>query len=186
VALDSGKNEHPLVAPRPWKARAHTGTCSTKFKPISSHYGYQFGSHAPRMTDPRARPAKSFPYSSNGRHGELHGHTGLLKWYFKSAEPYQDCLATERGEFVLDGVWEGENGVATISGGIRGVTLGLYGRKGLLIHRAQLILGEVERILRILASTELTGETVSTSPWVMVLFIGAATRLAVRGHEVHC
>jgi hypothetical protein len=33
---------------------------------------------------------------------------------------------------------------------------------------------------------ELTGETVSTSPWVMVLFIGAATRLLVRGHEIHC
>ena len=41
--------------------------------------------------------------------------------------------------------------------------MGLYGRKGLPIHRAQLIWGEVERILRISASTELNGETMSTS-----------------------
>jgi hypothetical protein len=50
--------------------------------------------------------------------------------------------------------------------------LGLYGRKGLRIHHAQLNWGEVEKAVRILASTKLTGEVVSASPWSMVLFIG--------------
>ena len=61
----------------------------------------------------------------------------------------------------------------------------LYGRKELPIHRAQLIWGEEERIPRILASTELTGEFVSTSPWFMALFIGTAVRLTISGHETH-
>jgi hypothetical protein len=63
--------------------------------------------------------------------------------------------------------------------------LGLYD-KGLLIHRAPLIWGEVERIPWICASTELTGEVVSTSPWVVGLFITTMARLAIRGHELHC
>jgi hypothetical protein len=40
----------------------------------------------------------------------------------------------------------------------QGVTLGPHGRKGLPIHRVQLIWGEGEKTLRILASTELTKE----------------------------
>ena len=63
--------------------------------------------------------------------------------------------------------------------------MGLHGRKGLPIHRAQLIWGEVERIPRISASTELTGEFVSTSQWFMALFIGTAVRLTISGHETH-
>jgi hypothetical protein len=63
--------------------------------------------------------------------------------------------------------------------------LGLYGRRGLLIHRAQLIWGEVERIPRILASTELTCEIVRISPWFMALFKGTAVRLTISGYETH-
>jgi hypothetical protein len=44
------------------------------------------------------------------------------------------------------------------------VRLRLHGRKGLRFHHALPILGEVERILRIWASTELTGGDVNTSP----------------------
>jgi hypothetical protein len=66
-----------------------------------------------------------------------------------------------------------------------GVTLRLYGRKGLLIHHAQLIWGEVEEAVQILASIELTGEMVSASPWFMVLFIGTVVRLTISGHETH-
>jgi hypothetical protein len=36
---DGDEDEHPLVVPRPWKARAHVGTCLTKFYPNPSHYG---------------------------------------------------------------------------------------------------------------------------------------------------
>jgi hypothetical protein len=64
--------------------------------------------------------------------------------------------------------------------------LGLYDRKVLLIHRAPLIWGEVERIPRIFSSTELIGEVVSTSLWVEGLFIGTTVRLAVHGHGLHC
>jgi hypothetical protein len=64
-----------------------------------------------------------------------------------------------------------------------GATLMLYGRKGLLIHRAQLICGEVEEALQILASIKLTGEMVSASPWFIALFIGTAVRLTISGHE---
>jgi hypothetical protein len=59
----------------------------------------------------------------------------------------------------------------------------LYGRKGLLIHYAQLIWGEVEEVVRILASIELTGEMVSASPWFMALFIGTTVRLTISDHE---
>jgi hypothetical protein len=59
----------------------------------------------------------------------------------------------------------------------------LYGRKGLLIHRAQLIWGEVEEAVQILASIKLTGEMVSASPWFMALFIGTMVRLMISGHE---
>ena len=62
----------------------------------------------------------------------------------------------------------------------------LYGRKGLLIHYAQLIWGEVEEVVRILASIELTGEIVSASPWFMALFIGTTVRLTISGHETRC
>jgi hypothetical protein len=61
--------------------------------------------------------------------------------------------------------------------------LGLYGRKGLLIHHAQLIWGEVERIPRILASTELAGEMVRISSWFMALFKGTGVRLTISGHK---
>jgi hypothetical protein len=72
-------------------------------------------------------------------------------------EPYQVHLATEHGEecalrgpmrgnWRRDGFWWKQ-----------GVTSGLYGRKGLQIHRALPIWGEEEDTLRILASTELTG-----------------------------
>jgi hypothetical protein len=113
LTLDSGEDEHPLVAPRPWETRAPVDPCPTKFYPIPSCYGHHFGLHAQRMLYPRARrktrrrarvPTKSCPYWSNGCHDELHGHIGLLKQYFRSAKPYQDCPATERGEFVLAGV----------------------------------------------------------------------------------
>ena len=63
--------------------------------------------------------------------------------------------------------------------------LGLYCRKGLLIHRAQLIWGEVEEAVQILASIELTGEMVSASPWFMALFIGTAVRLTISGRRLH-
>jgi hypothetical protein len=63
--------------------------------------------------------------------------------------------------------------------------LGLYGRKGLPIHRAQLIWGEKEEAVQILASIELTGEMVSASPWFLGLFIGTTVRLTIRDHEVH-
>jgi hypothetical protein len=55
--------------------------------------------------------------------------------------------------------------------------LGLHGRKGLWFRHALPILGEVERIPRICASTELTGEDVNTSPWVAGLFKGTMVRL---------
>jgi hypothetical protein len=64
--------------------------------------------------------------------------------------------------------------------------LGLNGRKGLRIHRAQLIWGEVEKAVRILASTKLTGEVVSASSWSMAIFIGTVVRLTISGHEMHC
>jgi hypothetical protein len=64
--------------------------------------------------------------------------------------------------------------------------LGLYGHKGLLIHHAQLILGEVERIPQILASTKLAGEIVRISPCFMVLFKGTAVQLTISGHETPC
>jgi hypothetical protein len=37
-----------------------------------------------------------------------------------------------------------------------------------------------------LASTKLTGEVVSASPWSMALFIGTVVRLTISGHEMHC
>jgi hypothetical protein len=63
--------------------------------------------------------------------------------------------------------------------------LGLYSRKGLLIHRAHSIWGEVEKAVRILASTKFTSEIVSASPWSMALFIGTAVRLTISGNEMH-
>jgi hypothetical protein len=63
--------------------------------------------------------------------------------------------------------------------------LGLYGRNGLPIHRAQLIWVEEEEAVRILASIELTSEMVSASSWFLALFIGTTVRLAIRGHEMH-
>ena len=66
------------------------------------------------------------------------------------------------------------------------VRLGLHGRKGLWFHRALPILGEVERIPRIWASTELTGGDVNTSPWSMVLFIATAVRLTISDHGRLC
>ena len=63
--------------------------------------------------------------------------------------------------------------------------MGLHGRKVLLIHRALLIWEEVERILRIWASTEFTGEVVSTSPWVAGLFKGVVVRPAIHGRGLH-
>jgi hypothetical protein len=65
------------------------------------------------------------------------------------------------------------------------VRLGLHGRKGLWFHLAQPILGEVERISRICASTEFTGEDVNTSPWVAGLFKGVVVRLTIHGHGLH-
>jgi hypothetical protein len=61
--------------------------------------------------------------------------------------------------------------------------LRLYGRKGILIHHAQLIWGAVEEAVRILASIELAGEMVSASSWFMALFIGTAVRLTISGPE---
>jgi hypothetical protein len=66
------------------------------------------------------------------------------------------------------------------------VRLGLHSRKGLWFHRALPILGEVERIPRIWASTELTGGDVNTSPWSMVLFIATAVRLTISDRGLHC
>jgi hypothetical protein len=63
--------------------------------------------------------------------------------------------------------------------------LGLHGRKGLWFHRALPILGEVERIPRICASTEFTSEDVKISPWVAGLFKGAVVRLTIHGHGLH-
>ena len=71
----------------------------------------------------------------------------MLKQQFKSTEPYQVRLATEhgeerarrgpmRGKRCRDDLWWKQ-----------GVMLGLYGRKGLPIHRVQLIWGEGKRIL---------------------------------------
>jgi hypothetical protein len=57
--------------------------------------------------------------------------------------------------------------------------LGLHGRKGLWFLRAQPILGEVERISRIWAATELIGGDANTSPWSMALFIATAVRLTI-------
>ena len=63
--------------------------------------------------------------------------------------------------------------------------LGLHGRKVLLIHRALLISEEVERISRIWASTEFTGEVVSTSPWAAELFKGVVVRLTIHDRGLH-
>jgi hypothetical protein len=63
--------------------------------------------------------------------------------------------------------------------------LGLHGRKVLLIHRAPLIWEEAERISRIWASTEFTGEVVSASPWVVELFKGTGVRLTIYGRGLH-
>jgi hypothetical protein len=52
-----------------------------------------------------------------------------------------------RGKWCRDDLWWKQ-----------GVTLRLYGRKGLPIHRAQPIWGEEEETMQILASTELTEE----------------------------
>jgi hypothetical protein len=57
--------------------------------------------------------------------------------------------------------------------------LGLHGRKGLWFLCAQPILGEVERISRIWAATELIGGDANTSPWSMVLFIATAVQLTI-------
>jgi hypothetical protein len=65
------------------------------------------------------------------------------------------------------------------------VRLGLHGRKGLWFHRAQPILGEVERISEICASTEFTAEDVNTSSWVVGQFKGAVVRLMIHGRGLH-
>jgi hypothetical protein len=64
--------------------------------------------------------------------------------------------------------------------------LGLYGRKGLPIHRAHSIWGEVEKAVRILTSIELTEEVVSASPWFMALFIATVVRLTISGRGLYC
>jgi hypothetical protein len=65
------------------------------------------------------------------------------------------------------------------------VRLGLHGRKGLWFHRALPILGEVERIPRICASTEFTSEDVNISPWVAGIFKGVVVRLAIHDRGLH-
>jgi hypothetical protein len=74
----------------------------------------------------------------------------------------------ERGNRCRDGIWWNWE-----------VTLRLYVRKWLPIHRAHLIWGEEEEAVRILASIEFTGEVVSASPWFMALFIGTVVRLTI-------
>jgi hypothetical protein len=60
--------------------------------------------HARRKPRHRARvPIQSRPNWSNGCHDELHGYAELLKQYARSAEPYQNGPATERGELPLAG-----------------------------------------------------------------------------------
>ena len=66
-----------------------------------------------------------------------------------------------------------------------GGLLGLYYRKGLSIHRAHSIWGEVEKAVPILTSIELTEEVVSASPWFMALFIATVVRLTISGNEMH-
>jgi hypothetical protein len=109
---DGGEDEHPFIAPRPWDTRAPVAPCPTKFYPILSCYGHQFGWHNLRTLYPRARrkprhrahvPTRLHSNWPNSCHDELHGHTGLLKQYVRSAESYQNCLATKRREFVLAG-----------------------------------------------------------------------------------
>jgi hypothetical protein len=109
---DGGEDEHPIIAPWPWDTRAPIAPCPTKFYPIFSCYGHQFGWHTPitfyscaqqKMQCRAHVPTKSRPDWSNSCHDEIHGHTGLLKQYVRSAESYQNCPATERGEFVLAG-----------------------------------------------------------------------------------
>jgi hypothetical protein len=63
--------------------------------------------------------------------------------------------------------------------------LGLHGRKVLLIRCVQLICGEEEEAVRILASIVLTDEVVSASPWFMALFIGTVVRLMIHGRRLH-
>jgi hypothetical protein len=73
-------------------------------------------------------------------------------------EPYQVRLATERGEeCALRGPMRG-NGCLDGFRWKQGVTSGLYGHKGLQIHRALPIWVVEEETLRILDSTELTGK----------------------------
>jgi hypothetical protein len=62
--------------------------------------------------------------------------------------------------------------------------LGLHGRKVLPIHCALLIWEEVERISRIWASTEFTGEVVSTSLWMAKLFKGVVVQLTIYGRRL--
>jgi hypothetical protein len=67
-----------------------------------------------------------------------------------------------------------------------GGLLGLYYRKGLSIHRAHSIWGEVEKAVRILASTKFTGEIVSASPWSTALFIATEVWLTNNVRGLHC
>jgi hypothetical protein len=85
----------------------------------------------------------------------------------------------EHGEFVLAGDRKRGKWCRDGSGWNWEVRLRLHGRKGLRFHRALPILGEVERIPWIWASTELTGGDVNTSSWPMVLFIATAVRLTI-------
>jgi hypothetical protein len=81
----------------------------------------------------------------------------MLKHQFKGIEPYQVRIATERGdECALRGSMTG-NGRRDEFRWKQAATLGLYGRKGVLIDRALRIWGEEGKTPRILASTEHTG-----------------------------
>jgi hypothetical protein len=63
-----------------------------------------FYPRARRKPRRRARvPIQSRPNWPNGCHDELHGYAELLKQHTRSAEPYQNDSATERGEFLLAG-----------------------------------------------------------------------------------
>jgi hypothetical protein len=72
-------------------------------------------------------------------------------------EPYQVRPATERGEECALRVPMRGNGRLDEFQWQQVATLGLHGRKELLIHRALQIWGEQEKTARILASTEHTG-----------------------------
>jgi hypothetical protein len=71
----------------------------------------------------------------------------MLKQQFKSIEPYQVCLATEREEERARRCLRREKQRREDLWWKQGVTLGPHGRKGLPIHSVQLIWGEGEKTL---------------------------------------